>query len=95
MDEAKVEVKVLDYKTMGYTCSNCAHKGYKKVQAEVDMQIGVEMIKLAEEENVNSITLLAGDRDFVPAIMHVMERWHKPVTIIGFKNTVSKRFSEL
>ena len=45
--------------------------------------------------HVQTITLLAGDRDFLDAIKHVQEVWSKPVTILAFKENISHRFDSL
>ena len=60
-----------EYKQKTYTCGKCKTVGKQKVQAEVDVAIAVKMIEFAQLPNVKSITLLAGDRDFMDSIKHV------------------------
>jgi uncharacterized LabA/DUF88 family protein len=66
-----VEIDMREYKQKTYTCGKCKTIGKQKVQAEVDVAIAVKMIEFAQLPNVKSITLLAGDRDFMDSIKHV------------------------
>ena len=57
------------------------------------MAIAVKLLNYAQMPNVKTLTLLAGDRDFLDAIKYVEEVLMKPVSIVAFKGNVSSRLS--
>lgn len=59
------------------------------------MAIAVKIIEFAQNPNVKTISLFAGDRDFFDAIKYAQEQFFKPVTILAFKENVSLRFNDL
>lgn len=84
-----VEIDMREYKKKEFNCSKCKNTGIQKVQAEVDVAIAVKMMEFAQNPNVKTITLFAGDRDFFDAVKYAQEEFFKPVTIIAFKENVS------
>ena len=55
------------------------------MQAEVDVAIAVYLIDYALCSYIESITLFAGDRDFIDSIRYAQSRLGSKVTILGFE----------
>lgn len=53
------------------------------------MSIAVKMIAYAQRQEVKSITLFAGDRDFIDAINFVTREQKKKLIVIGFKDNLA------
>lgn len=49
-------------------CPNCSTNFNLKMQKRVDVALAVELVHLATSRQVDVIILIAGDRDFIPAI---------------------------
>lgn len=65
------------------------------MQAEVDVAIAVYLIDYALCSHVESITLFAGDRDFIDSIMYVKNRLMKNVVIMGFEENTGLRIKNI
>lgn len=83
------EIDIREYKFKTYHCSECKNTNNYKVQAEVDITIAVKLINFSRMPNVETITLVAGDRDFIDSIRYAQENFYKDITIVGFKENMS------
>jgi len=70
LQEIGAEIDIREYKQRTTRCNNpeCGKKIESKVQAEVDIAVAIKLINFARMPNVESITLVAGDRDFIDSI---------------------------
>lgn len=62
-----------------------------KVQAEVDVAIAVYLVDYARSSRVETITLFAGDRDFIDAILYAKHNLRKHVQILAFEENLATR----
>ena len=85
-----VDERDFKYRTQMCRCG-CKQEVKWKVQAEVDVAIAVYLIDYALYSQVESITLFAGDRDFVDSINYVQSRLFKTVTIMGFEESTGPK----
>eukprot|EP00350_Pseudokeronopsis_sp_OXSARD2_P009973 CAMPEP_0170548174 /NCGR_PEP_ID=MMETSP0211-20121228/6500_1 /TAXON_ID=311385 /ORGANISM="Pseudokeronopsis sp., Strain OXSARD2" /LENGTH=62 /DNA_ID=CAMNT_0010853567 /DNA_START=232 /DNA_END=420 /DNA_ORIENTATION=+ len=56
-----------DFKFKNVMCK-CKYETKQKIQAEVDVAIAVKLMLLSQKRSVETITLFAGDRDFIDPI---------------------------
>ena len=87
--EVGFELDVREYKFKNVKCTNCDHSIMQRVQAEVDVAIATKIIDLSAMEEVETITLLAGDRDFFDSLQYAIKKYNKNITIVSFKNTMA------
>lgn len=80
-----VEIDIRDYKNKTVTCKDCGKGSKQRVQAEVDVAIGIKLIDYSMLPKLTDIFLIAGDRDFIDAIRYCRHVLKKQITIIGFK----------
>lgn len=73
-----------DFKYKQQMCKACKNEIKWKVQAEVDVAIAVYLIDYALTRQVKSVTLFAGDRDFLDSIEYVQAKLKKMVRIMSF-----------
>ena len=59
------------------------------------MAIAVKLIDFGAMPNVKTLTIFAGDRDFIDAIKYAQEVLLKPVQIVAFRSNVSSRLQNL
>jgi uncharacterized LabA/DUF88 family protein len=85
-----VEVDLREFKQKIITCK-CKHENKTKIQAEVDVSIAVKMLIFGFKPETETITLFAGDRDFIDAINFVNNRLRKPVTVVAFQDNLASR----
>ncbi len=79
-------IDVRNYKQRSAKCRcGCKEEIKWKVQAEVDVAIAVYLIDYGLCSHVKSITLFAGDRDFIDSVRYTQTRLAKNVTILGFE----------
>lgn len=95
LQKVGVELDIREYKYKTYCCANCKQVNKQKVQAEVDVAIAVKLLDYAAMPHVQTLTLFAGDRDFLDAIKYAQEVLLKPVQIMAFESNVSDRLSSL
>lgn len=60
----------------------------------MDVAIAVKLIDFASLPNIETLTLFAGDRDFLDAIKYSQEVLMKKVQIVAFKGNVSTRLAQ-
>ncbi len=85
-----VKIDQREFKYKSASC-RCKQEIRWKVQAEVDVAIAVYLIDYALCHKVETITLFAGDRDFIDAIMYSKNKLQKNVTIMAFEENLSSR----
>lgn len=85
----KMRVKLYKLKELHLECLDCSHKFSKLVQKGVDVGIATLVIKLAAQNQYDSLILSAGDGDFEDAIAFAKEELHKKIVICGFDGSVS------
>jgi len=64
----RFEVTLGDVVPREFHCPHCNERFTVDTQKRVDVALAVEMVHLATSNHVDSIVLVAGDRDFLPAI---------------------------
>ncbi len=64
----RFEVYLGEVVTRSFFCPSCQETVEIQAQKRVDVALAVELVHLATTKSVDLIVLLAGDRDFIPAI---------------------------
>ncbi len=65
----RFEVILGDVVPREFHCPHCNERFSVDTQKRVDVALAVEMVHLASSQHVDAIILVAGDRDFLPAII--------------------------
>jgi uncharacterized LabA/DUF88 family protein len=87
----QILLDIRQYKQKSAKCRcGCKEEIKWKVQAEVDVAIAVYLIDYALCNYIESITLFAGDRDFIDSIQYAKSRLGSNVTILGFENNAGQ-----
>eukprot|EP00347_Sterkiella_histriomuscorum_P012536 403368196 len=89
----KVQVDQREFKYRSQTCK-CKNEVKWKVQAEVDVAIAVYLIDYAQSNRVDTITLFAGDRDFIDAIMYCRDRLKKQLLVLAYEENLASRIKQ-
>ncbi|OLS14781.1 MAG: hypothetical protein RBG13Loki_1597 [Promethearchaeota archaeon CR_4] len=85
----RFEVTLGDVVPREFYCPHCKEHFTVDTQKRVDVALAVEMVHLATSKHVDSIVLVAGDRDFLPAITAVKHEGviirlvHGPVSTVS------------
>ena len=87
----QVMLDIRQYKQKSAKCRcGCKEEIKWKVQAEVDVAIAVYLIDYALCSYISTITLFAGDRDFIDSIRYAQQRLGMKVLIMGFENNAGQ-----
>tara|TARA_B110000285_G_C15060066_1_gene581871 strand:- start:848 stop:1072 length:225 start_codon:yes stop_codon:yes gene_type:complete len=68
MQKLGVELDIREYKFKSTVCRKCKETTKTKVQAEVDVAIAIKLLDYAAMPNIQTLSLFAGDRDFLDAV---------------------------
>ena len=82
---------------MGYTVKTQAIKvapDGKKLEKRIDVLMAIDIISSAYETDVDTIVIVSGDSDFVPAVKKLKDL-DKTVEVWSFKNLLSTQISDL
>ncbi len=71
-----------------YHCRNCNTTGMVPTQKRVDVALAVELVHLASTQQVDVITVIAGDMDFLPAI-ETAKHEGSIIRLVYFNKTVN------
>mmetsp|Transcript_11473 Transcript_11473/g.19408 ORF Transcript_11473/g.19408 Transcript_11473/m.19408 type:complete len:206 (+) Transcript_11473:340-957(+) len=88
------KLDVREFKVKSSKCQQCDARINQKVQAEVDVAIATKLIDSSLQEGTETITLLAGDRDFYDSIQYALRRC-KSVEIVAFRASLSHKLKQL
>jgi len=99
LKEAQFQLDIRDFKNKQIYCQSniCQHyhSPFKlQIQAEVDIAIATKAMKLAYQNQMDTLVLVAGDRDFKDAVELLTQTLNKKVWIFGFKNNMSSDLKE-
>ena len=98
LKQNQISVDIRDFKKKEELCPYCKKTYERCVQAEVDVAIAVsicEEIFYKTKNPVDTIVLIAGDRDFKDALKDAIEKKQVEVILIGFYNTMSFELKSL
>jgi len=98
LKQNQISVDIRDFKKKEELCPFCKRTYERNVQAEVDVAIAVsicEEIFYKTKNPVDTIVLIAGDRDFKDALKSCIEKKQVDVILIGFYNTMSFELKSL
>mmetsp|Transcript_10393 Transcript_10393/g.7758 ORF Transcript_10393/g.7758 Transcript_10393/m.7758 type:complete len:110 (+) Transcript_10393:252-581(+) len=84
----KIRIDMRDFKFKNVLCK-CKNESRQKIQAEVDVAITVKLMLCAQKEGTETITLFAGDRDFIDPIQFALTK--KKLFIISFQDNVAAK----
>jgi len=76
-------------------CPNCDKNFNLETQKRVDVALAVELVHLATAKHVDIIVLVAGDRDFLPAVVAAKHEGVIVRLIHGPNNTVSEQLYQI
>jgi uncharacterized LabA/DUF88 family protein len=62
----------------------------KLIQKQIDMMIGLDITRIAQRPNIDSIILITGDSDFVPAIQSARSRNKEVLLVTGNVKNIKK-----
>ena len=85
----KMRVKLHKLKELHVECPSCHMKFDKEVQKGVDVAVATLIVKMAAQNQYDTVLLSAGDGDFEDAVKYVKEELHKEVWLAGFDGSVS------
>jgi len=71
-------------KSIDYKCANCGHRGTltRHEEKETDVAVASKLIELAIGDTVDTVVVVSGDTDLVPAIKTARKLSAKPVHVL-------------
>ena len=91
-----ISVDIRDFKRKQVRCPNkSCNNGFEiQIQQEVDVAIVMKAMKIAFQNQLDTLVLIAGDGDFKDMIEFITETLFKKVWIFGYKSSLSPSLYE-
>lgn len=82
-------VQLYELKDREVTCTHCGGRSITQVQKGVDVGIATLMVRLADQDNYDTVILSSGDGDYLDAVRHIKEYMNKRLELCVFELGVS------